>query len=102
MVLPVLVVRGRGCGRLFGVALQSRPLYASAFVGIAMSGAMFVMLPIIFMSRGSRRRIVERSTYLDRILAAHRAEAAADDRPFDALLAAAREIVDPSADSPRP
>jgi curved DNA-binding protein CbpA len=52
MVLPVLVFAVAVAAGCVGVALQSRPLYASAFVGIAMSGAMFVMLPIIFMSRG--------------------------------------------------
>src|SRR6478672_6501550 len=35
------------------------------------------------------------ATYLDRILVAHRAAAAADDRPFDALLASAREVDEP-------
>ena len=35
------------------------------------------------------------ATYLDRILVAHRAEAAADDRPFEALLASAREVDEP-------
>jgi indole-3-glycerol phosphate synthase len=35
------------------------------------------------------------ATYLDRILAAHRAQAAADARPFEALLASAREVDEP-------
>ncbi len=52
MILPVVVfVLAVGSGGI-GLVLQSRALLALAFVGIAVSGAMFVMLPIIFMSRG--------------------------------------------------
>ncbi len=52
MILPVVVFVIAIAGAFMGLVLQSRGLLAMAFVGIAVSGAMFVMLPIIFMSRG--------------------------------------------------
>jgi len=52
MILPVVVFVVAVAGGCLGLVLQSRGLLALAFVGIAVSGAMFVMLPIIFMSRG--------------------------------------------------
>ncbi len=52
MILPVVVFVIAVAAGCVGLALQSRALLAMAFVGIAVSGAMFVMLPIIFMSRG--------------------------------------------------
>ncbi len=52
MILPVMVFVLAVASGCIGLALQSRGLLAMAFVGTAVSGAMFVMLPIIFMSRG--------------------------------------------------
>ncbi len=52
MIVPVAIFAVAVAAGCVGLALQSRALLAMAFVGIAVSGAMFVMLPIIFMSRG--------------------------------------------------
>jgi hypothetical protein len=51
MVLPVglfAIAITAGC---VGIALQARPLMAVAFIGVALSATLFVMLPVIVMSR---------------------------------------------------
>ena len=42
------------CGFL-GLVLSARPLIAAGFISLALSGALFVMLPIYEMSRGRHR-----------------------------------------------
>ena len=57
MVLPVglfAIAITAGC---VGIALQARPLMAVAFIGVALSATLFVMLPVIVMSRSRRRRV---------------------------------------------
>jgi hypothetical protein len=51
MVLPVGLFANAVTAGAVGVALQARPLMAVAFIGVALSATLFVMLPVIVMSR---------------------------------------------------
>ncbi len=52
MIAPVAIFALAVAAGCVGLALQARTLLALALLGVVVSGALFVMLPIIFMSRG--------------------------------------------------
>ncbi len=54
-VIPVVLFGFAVLCGLLGLVLSSRPLLAAAFIGVAASGALFVVLPIYEMSRGRHR-----------------------------------------------
>ncbi|QXC62549.1 J domain-containing protein [Aquihabitans sp. G128] len=54
-IVPVAVFALGILSGFLGMVLSSRELLAGAFIGIAVSAALFVMLPIIEMSRGRHR-----------------------------------------------
>ncbi|CAN5892901.1 hypothetical protein BH23ACT2_BH23ACT2_02900 [soil metagenome] len=54
-VLPVAVFALAVLSGFLGLAMGSRPLMAGAFIGVAISAALFVMIPIATMARGRHR-----------------------------------------------
>jgi hypothetical protein len=54
-VLPVGVFALAVLSGFLGLVLESRPMLAGAFIGVAVSAALFVVLPIIAMARGRHR-----------------------------------------------
>ncbi len=54
-VLPVVLFAVGILSGFLGLVLEARPLLAIAFVGVALSGALFVILPVLEMSRGRHR-----------------------------------------------
>lgn len=54
-VVPVALFAVGILSGFLGLALEARPLLAAAFVGVALSGTLFVILPIFEMSRGRHR-----------------------------------------------
>ena len=85
-IFPVglfLVSVATGC---LAMVLQSRPLLAASFVGVAVAALIFLLLPMLVMAQRPKRRRCAMSaaaTYLDAILEDHRGQAAADRRPIE-------------------
>lgn len=54
-VVPVVIFGLAVVAGFLGLVLDARPMLAGAFIGVALSAALFVVLPFVEMSRGRHR-----------------------------------------------